>query len=87
MLVSYLCTPVKCTAVSTLYLFFHLSCTIKSQKDSQVGRYNYLNSMLYIISRGSAHMQQDVLSNSCTAAETLYYLIPVLLLDCDAIDQ
>lgn len=43
--------------------------------------------MLYIISRGSAHMQQDVLSNSCTAAETLYYLIPVLLLDCDAIDQ
>jgi len=46
-------------------------------------------------SLGSAHMQQDALSNSCTAAETLYYLIPVLLnnfedcrlLECDAIDQ
>jgi len=49
MSVSYLCTPVKCTAVSTLYPFFHLCCTIRSWKDSQVGRYSYLNSMLYII--------------------------------------
>jgi hypothetical protein len=52
--------------------------------------------MLYIITVLALLIsQQDALSNSCTDAETLYCLIPVLLnnsedcclLDCNAIDQ